>query len=657
MIIIAVVCVAAYWNSLEVPFVFDDRSNISENPHIRISRLDWQQLRDAAFESRSHQRPVANLSFALNHYVGQDRVQGYHVVNVCIHVINGILVYLLGLATFPRASAGSAKFPPATIQWMSLAAALVFISHPIQTQAVTYIVQRMTSLAALFYLSALLLYIGGRTADGARRWTLWGVGLVCWLFALGSKQISATLPILVFLYEWYFFRDLSRDWLRRSLKIALPAIALMGVVVLAYLGENPLERLLRGYDVREFTMGERVLTQFRVLNMYLGLVIWPLPSRFSITHDISVSHSLLDPATTLLSLFTLLALLLAAVLTARRHRIVSFCILWFFLHLVIESSVVALELAYEHRMYLPIVGLSMLATWGLFSVVRDERWAIAATTALILLFSMATIQRNDVWQDARTLWRDVLAKYPQDARAHNNLGDVEDEAGDHSAAMKSVVKAIQLEPDYQKAYVNRGLLYAKQGEFGRALEDFDHAIDIAPEAVKWWPSYGEAHRNRGVILLKTGSIHQAIRDFSKAIELNENNAPDYSSRSVAYAATGRFDLAIDDAVRAVELDDGSASAHNILAWILATGNDPAFRNGRKAVQHATRACEISGWRDVGNLDTLAAAYAESGDFESAVRVAREAIEIEKRRNPPNQLEVLRDHLALFEARQPLRDPG
>ena len=173
---------------------------------------------------------------------------------------------------------------------------------------------------------------------------------------------------------------------------------------------------MRGYAQRNFTMGERILTEFRVVMMYFGQVLWPVPSRFSITHDIATSHSLFDPPTTFLSLLVLLGLLLAAVLTARRHRIVSFCILWVFLHLAVESSVVALELAYEHRMYLPLVGIAMLASWGLFTLLRDERWAIGATAALVLLLVVATHQRNIVWQDARTLWSDVAAKYPNDAR-------------------------------------------------------------------------------------------------------------------------------------------------------------------------------------------------------------------------------------------------
>jgi tetratricopeptide (TPR) repeat protein len=414
--------------------------------------------------------------------------------------------------------------------------------------------------------------------------------------------------------------------------------------------------LLRGYENRDFTMGERVLTQFRVVMLYLGLVLWPLPSRFSITHDISASNSLFDPATTFFSLLVLLGLLLAAVLTARRYRIASFCILWVFLHLAIESSVIPLELAYEHRMYLPILGISMLVSWGLFAALRDARWAFAAAVGLVLLLAVATHHRNRVWQDARTLWNDVLAKYPQDARAYNNLGDVQEEAGETAPALEAFDNAIRLSPNYQKAYLNRGLLYAAQGKHFRAIEDFSQAIAIEPGELRWWSDYGEAYQNRGAIYTLIGRFDLAAEDLTRAIELGKENSLNYSHRSVAYAGIGRFPLALRDGLRAIELDPGSASAHNNLGWILATGPDATVRDGGEAVRYATRACELTDWKDPGHLDTLAAAHAEAGDFESALRVVQHAIELERQREPSALLPVLRAHLAEFEAGRPLRVP-
>ncbi len=161
-----------------------------------------------------------------------------------------------------------------------MTAALIFVSHPIQTQAVTYIVQRMTSLCTLFYLAALLLYIYGReSASYRRRWILWTAGCVAWLLALGSKEIAATLPLVVWLYEWYFFRDLDGRWARQHAKFGLLAIGLLGLVAWAYLGSSPLERLMAGYERRDFTPGQRLLTQPRVVMFYVSLLAFPLPCR------------------------------------------------------------------------------------------------------------------------------------------------------------------------------------------------------------------------------------------------------------------------------------------------------------------------------------------------------------------------------------------
>jgi tetratricopeptide (TPR) repeat protein len=428
------------------------------------------------------------------------------------------------------------------------------------------------------------------------------------------------------------------------------------VVVLLYLGDSPWERLASGYDERDFTMGERVLTQFRVLMLYLGLVVWPLPSRFSITHDIPTSHSLFDPTTTLLSLLVTLGLLAAIVLTARRHRIVSFCIAWVFLHLAIESSIVPLEMAYEHRMYLPLFGISLLVSWTAFTALRDKRVALVAIGALVLTLSLATHQRNRVWQDSRKLWQDVLAKYPNDERAYNNLGDVHDEAGDPDAALEAFRAAIRINPNYQKAYVNRGVLYASQGESFRALEDFSRAIDIDPEDLNWWPVYGEALQSRGVIYLQLGKFEPAIEDLTRAIELNEDDSRNYSHRGMAKAMLGRFPSAVQDGRRAVELDPDSAAARNTLAWFLATAHDPAVRDGAEAVRHATRACDLGEWQDPGHLDTLAAAHAEAGDFDAAIRVAKQAIEIAEQNEAPGLAAAMRAHLAAFDVGKPLRDP-
>ena len=178
---------AIYANSLHVPFVFDDETHIVKNRFVRLERVELRGLVDAAFRSPASNRPLANISFALNHAVGRDEVSGYHIVNVAVHLINGVLVYLLAKITFGLCLA---QTPTARgcdhIALMSLGSALIFVAHPLQTQSVTYVVQRMNSLAALFTLLALLLYVRGRLRPAGRH-LVWAVALTSWILALGCK--------------------------------------------------------------------------------------------------------------------------------------------------------------------------------------------------------------------------------------------------------------------------------------------------------------------------------------------------------------------------------------------------------------------------------------------------------------------------------------
>ncbi|GAG44825.1 unnamed protein product, partial [marine sediment metagenome] len=221
---------------------FDGRMDILENPSVRWTQLGWSELSGLRANPG---RYVAYASFGLNHYWGGYDVWGYHVVNVVLHLLNAGLVYALALATLARVPAlESQRLRPSVAPWIAATAALVFVAHPIQTQAITYVVQRMTSLCAFFYLSALLLYVHGRTAaTPRRRGALLAGGFLCWGLALGSKEIAATLPLAVLLYEWFFFRDLSLPWIRRNVGFGLLALVCVAGVAGLYLGSAPLDRL------------------------------------------------------------------------------------------------------------------------------------------------------------------------------------------------------------------------------------------------------------------------------------------------------------------------------------------------------------------------------------------------------------------------------
>ncbi len=245
-----------YSNTLDVPFYLDDLPNISQNPRVRLTKLDKDQISNGRFSAST--RPVTEVSFALNYYFHRNNVTGYHVVNIFVHVLTGLFLYFF-LQTTIRVSARQSRNPPipqsVNPSTVALFAALLWLAHPIQTQSVTYVVQRGNSLAALFYVLCLLSYTKGRLAGrGPKAWSWFAGCAASGMLAIGSKQIAATLPFFIFLYEWYFIQDLSGIWIRRRLPYVIGILVLLGLLAFFHLGSNPMERILSGYKDWDFTL-------------------------------------------------------------------------------------------------------------------------------------------------------------------------------------------------------------------------------------------------------------------------------------------------------------------------------------------------------------------------------------------------------------------
>ncbi|MCE4606746.1 MAG: hypothetical protein F7B59_05370, partial [Desulfurococcales archaeon] len=374
---IVVLILLIYSNTFNVPFVFDDKPNILNNHYIQIKSLTLDGIKNAAFKSPCHNRPVANISFALNYYFHQYNLFGYHAVNISIHIITGILLYFFIKITLEITREKDSTPPGIKRQepWLiAFLTALIWATNPIQTQAVTYIVQRMTSMAAMFYILSMLMYVKGRLADKRNgKYIFFGLSILSGLLAMGSKEISATLPFFIFLYEWYFLQDLDKTWFKTKI-IPLACVTLIFAILgFIYMGGHPIENILKGYETRNFTLYQRVLTEFRVVIFYISLILFPHPFRLNLDHYFSISHSLINPPTTLISLVTILGLIGLALYLAKKERIISFCILWFFGNLVIESSVIGLELVFEHRNYLPSMMVCLLIVLLAFRYIKP-RW-------------------------------------------------------------------------------------------------------------------------------------------------------------------------------------------------------------------------------------------------------------------------------------------
>jgi tetratricopeptide (TPR) repeat protein len=575
----AVLVIFAYMGALTGPFVFDDEHNITENRRIRITRLDSDGLYAAAFQSPLPNRPVANLSFALNFYFNGYNVVGYRIINILIHVINGFLLFGLARATLqtPALEGSGAKSA-----YVAAAAALLWMLHPLHTQSVAYVVQRMTSLAVLFYLLAMLGYVRGRLlpASDRRRIFLFAGGGIAGLLALGSKEIAATLPAFIFLYEWYFFQGLRPDWLRRN----LPGLAAVGILTLAiallYLGaRSPVAKILDPYSDGGMSAGQRLLTQLRVVCFYISLMFWPAPSRLNLDHDFPFSLSLLEPTATLPALLALVGLLAIAVFIARRDALSSYAILWFLGNLVIESSVIRLETVFEHRTYLPSVMPLVALTTLLFRALR-RKWAAAALLALVALcWTGWTWQRSQVWGDALLLWQDCVNKSPRKARPYNNLGSALAGLGRLPEAAAHFRKAIELKPNYGDARYNLGFALVRLGRLEDGTQQLEEAVRLEPENFM-------ALNNLGVAYLLQQNYPEATRHLQKAVELDSTYETARNNLAVALKHQGDLKGAIHHLEEAVRINPNYAEAFNNLGITLREYGNPtaAVENFRRALQ-------------------------------------------------------------------------
>ncbi len=588
-LVTAVLTAAIYWPTLDYDFVFDDAQNIQNNALIKIDSLSWSNLKAAGFESFSYRRPIANWSFALNHLAHGLQRPGYRIVNISIHIVNGWLAYwfVFQLLIVNRQSRKAGKPESATpdprpapgrrhAAWLAAATTIVWIVHPLHVNAVTYIVQRMVSMTAMFMLASLCLYMYGRREDSnGRRKIAWATALICWLLALGTKEIAITLPALIFLVEWFFFRSLSANYLVRNLKFWLIPAAIAGAIALIYLKMNPIEHFKAAYEMRDFTMSERMMTQFRVVIFYFTLIILPSPERLTLEHHIITSTSLITPITTLLSVLAVIGILAWAIYLAKKHRLLAFCILWYFINLAVESSIIAIEMAYEHRLYLPML-LVILLIVLLLDRLRPSLivgGAVTAIVAALLIFS--TVQRNKVWETTFTLWQDCVLKAPNKARPRYNLGNAYFEEGmklrlegaDGTSQFRNAIKrfkeTLRIQKDYEDAMCNLGVSHAELNEHDQSIAAFTQCISYYPENVK--ATIGIAAELRDQADKAQGSERSelfatAYEHLQQALKLapyhstaNDHIAYIYSKRGDNQAAIGAWRKSISRAPKADRL--------------------------------------------------------------------------------------------------------
>ncbi len=539
----------------------------------RLLPRPWtlETFREAAFGGVTPNRPVANLSFALTWPLLGDGAEGHRILNALIHFAAALgfwrLFYFLILLTSGKKKTDDGDDDD---HRRALRTGLLFAAAwaacPVQVQAVTYVVQRMTCLAGAFSVWALYFYVRWRTVekeddDDGRGFLIRGA--VLWLLALGTKEIAVLLPLYVIVLEKTVLASAvtggGKNFRKRRMKRLLGAAA---GVCLVFAGLYLLQFHFRPHlgtagglsslTGRDFTGFERLLTMPRVLVFYVSLLLWPAPGRLNLEHDFAVSRGLFSPASTLLALLLLFLVLSYALRVRRRRPVVSAGVLFFLAGLLLESAPLNLEPVFEHRLYLPSAGLIVLLVLGLsqaterFSLGPGRALRAAGTgwtiTAVFLLF---TLLRLPAWRSQVTLYEDCVKKSPGKARAWNNLGRALQETGRMAEAERKYERAISLDPDNGPAHINLGISWRKQGKPGRAVEELARGVALRPYSARGWYNLGNA-------LEEVGRPAKAAEAYRKAVEIRPDLSWAWNNLGVLRGEKGRYaeaEAAFDGALR------------------------------------------------------------------------------------------------------------
>ena len=601
----------AYSTSFHGVFVGDDLEALVQNPNITSLSTALTTPADTTVAGR----PVVSLTFAINYALAEPEglePWGYHAVNLAIHLGAGLVLFALGRRTL-MTQALPARLREAAAP-ASFAIALLWILHPLQTAAVTYVVQRAESLMGLFLL--LTLYCVVRATDPAvTRWRWWAGGAIAAsALGMGSKEVMVVAPLLAALWIWIFRPEEPLAGERGRLLLG----GLAGTwLVLAWVVASDARGESVGFGLGGWTWWSYLRTQSAVIVHYLRLAVFPSALVFAYAWPPAPSWLAVAPQLALLSALGLLS----AIAIARRNA-AGFPGACFFLILAPSSSVlpIATEVAAEHRMYLPLAAVIAAIVPPAFTrLPRLAAWVLVGLIAAT--FGVLTHARNKDYSSLEALMQDTVDKRPQNARALVTLGG-------HLLGLERYAEA--------------------ERHLRTAI-----AVPRYPGDDPGVPAM--AHMYLGSALAAQNRLEEAIPILEKARALNPGLGEPHAFLGEVYATQGRLVEAAESFDRAVSALPDVPPLLDRAARLRATASDPRARDGRKAMIYAERAVEISGGRDWRTLDTLAAAYAEAGRFPEAIAVVHRAIEAAKMQEP-QAASLLSQRLSLYRAGQPLREP-
>ncbi len=541
---LAAAIVVAYHNSFSVPFVFDDPLSITENPTIRqLWPLSVPLTPPSGQGFTVEGRPILNFTLALNYAVGGTAVGGYHAANLAIHLLAALTLFGLVRRTLLlpllRERFGDAA------NTLALATAALWALHPLQTESVTYVVQRTESLMGLFLLLTLYTFLRGATVEDNRRgW--FTLSVTACALGMATKEVMVAAPLLVFLYDRTFLAGAFRAAWRQNWKVHLALVSTWALLAWLVLGAGN-----RGGTIGAeagVAWWQYALCQSRAVIHYLRLALWPSPLIFDYGADFVTIGEVAPFALLLVALLALTAFALW------RRPAFGFLGAWFFVILAPTSSVVGgtRQMLAEHRMYLSLAAVSVLV------VLAAHAWlgrrAALFFAALTVVLGAATIHRNHDYRSALALYADTAAKRPDNAFARYNLGKALAEAGRFDEAIVHDQAAVRLRPDLAGTHTNLANALAATGRTPEAVASYEAALKLKP-------GYAKAHYGLGNLLLARGEKAAALGHFRSAVALDPSDLEARTNLGGVALEVGRLEEAQENLEWVARAQPNSVEAH------------------------------------------------------------------------------------------------
>jgi len=666
-LILAAVTILAYQPAWNAGFLWDDDVYITHNELLTAPdglRRIWFSL-----DSPSQYFPLVYTTFRIEHGLWGLNSTGYHWVNLVLHVANALLVWLV-LARL--------KVPGA---WL---AGALFALHPVQVESVAWITERKNVLMGFFFLLTLLAWIAFVDGRTKRRWLFYGLALILYLPALSAKTTACTLPAALFLILWLQRTPISWKRVVQIIPFLVLGVA-MGALAMWW------ERYHQGTSRAVFTFLspiERVLVASHAVWFYLSKLIWPsnltfIYPRWDIVPTHLFNYAWLLAGVIACGAFYLLRRYLgrsvevaAGFFVATLSPVLGFIMLYTFRYTFVA----------DHYQYLACIGPIGLASAGLVNLAdtfkNSRTLVLSAALCVVAVLATLTWRQAAMYGNIETLWRTTLARNPGCWMAHNNLGIALFEKGQLDDAIRHYRTTLEMQPDFWDADYNLGTALLGKGQVDEAIFYCDKAVRMQPndpdaqvalanallqkrriddaivhyqKAVAVRPDYFLARYGLGHALLEKGEFDAAIDHSRAALLIQPNDADCHTVLAVALDEKGQSAGAIEHYEKALEISPQSVSALNNLAWLLATSSDGSLRNGNGAVQFAQKADQLSAGTNAVVLRTLAAAYAEAGQFGKAIKSAQTAMQLAQSQRAESLINELQQQIALYELGLPYRE--